>query len=45
MKPDCLLLKPLPQKAREALGHAFSVHEMLLPEYAFAHKRRWSFWA
>ena len=32
MKPDCLLLKPLPQKAREALGHAFNVHEMWLAD-------------
>ena len=28
MKPDCLLLKPLPAKARTALDHAFGVHEL-----------------
>lgn len=28
MKPDCVMLKPLPQKARTALEEAFSVHEL-----------------
>lgn len=33
MKPDCVMLKPLPQKPREVLGEAFTVHELWREEH------------